>query len=99
MKTVNKIQCLHPQGKQAPAIPADIYSLFENAIYHSVKNKKGKGISFSSLTEEIEKCFARQKTIFNGSVGWYAVHVKNHMEATGIIKAFIEKGVKLHSLA
>ena len=96
MKTSNKVQCLHPKGKQAPAIAASTYSLFEKAIYHALKGKKG--VSFSALTEEIEKCFAKQKTKFDGSVGWYGIHVKNHMEATGIIKTFTEKGRKLHAL-
>ena len=97
MKTSGKVQCIHPEGKQAPAIAAETYSLFEKAIYHALKGKKG--ISFSALTEEIEKYFAKQKTVFDGSIGWYSVHVKNHMEATGIIKTFTEKGKKLHVIA
>ena len=97
MKTPAKVQCIHPEGKKAPAIAADTYSLFEKAIYHSLKNKKS--LSFSQLTDEVEKCFLKQKTKFDGSVGWYSVHVKNNMEAAGIIKTSTEKGKKLHSLA
>jgi hypothetical protein len=97
MKTPAKIQCIHPEGKTAPAIAADTYSLFEKAIYHSLKRKKT--LSFSELTEEVEKCFKKQKTKFDGSIGWYSIHVKNDMESAGIVKTFIQKGKKLHSLA
>jgi hypothetical protein len=98
MKQPAKIQCVHPEGKTAPAIAADTYTLFEKAIYHTLKARK-KGLPFTELVAEIEKCFKKQKTIFKGSTGWYAVHVKNHMEATGIIKTFTEKGTKIHALA
>jgi hypothetical protein len=47
MKTPAKVQCIHPEGKTAPAIAADTYSLFEKAIYHSLKSKKN--LSFSEL--------------------------------------------------
>ena len=98
MNQPSKVQCLHPEGKYAPAIAADTYTLFEKAIYHGLKSKK-KGITFSELMEEVKKCFAQQNTKFAGSVGWYGVAVKNHLEATGIIKTFTEKGKKLHTLA
>jgi hypothetical protein len=97
MKTAGKIQCIHREGKHAPAIAADTYLLFENAIYQSLKTKKG--ITFTELMNAVEKQFAKQKTTFSGSVGWYGIHVKNHMEATGIIKTITEKGIKLHMLA
>lgn len=96
MKVLLTIQCLHPLGKKAPAISIEKYTLLEKAIYHSLQGKKG--ITFTDLIECIEKDFAKQKTIFKGSVSWYAVHVKNHMETKGIIKTYIEKGRKLHIL-
>ena len=98
MKQPAKIQCIHPEGKHAPSIAADTYALFEKAIYHSLKGKK-QGLSFTDLVKEIEKCFKQQKAKFTGSIGWYAVAVKNHMESTGIIKTSTVKGTKMHSLA
>jgi len=98
MKPATKVQCLHPEGKNAPAISADTYALFEKAIYHGLKGKKN-GITYSELMEEVKKCFIKQKTVFKGSVGWYGVAVKNHMEATGVIKTHMEKGKKLHVLS
>jgi hypothetical protein len=96
MKQPAKVQCLHPEGKHAPAIAADTYSLFEKAIYHSLKQKKQLG--FTELMKEVEKCFKQQKTKFTGSIGWYGVAVKNHMESKGIIRTFTEKGKKQHVL-
>ncbi|HZX74263.1 MAG TPA: hypothetical protein VFE57_07580 [Cyclobacteriaceae bacterium] len=97
MKSTPKVQCIHPEGKKAPAIAADTYALFEKAIYHSLKSKKK--LSFTALTEEVEKYFLKQKTKFDGAIGWYTIHVKNHMEATGIVKTIMVDGKKIHSLA
>ena len=33
MKQAAKTQCLHPEGKNAPAIATETYTLFEKAIY------------------------------------------------------------------
>ena len=98
MKQATTIQCLHPEGKHAPAISAEIFGLFEKAIYHGLKGKKN-GITYSELMEEVKKCFTKQKTAFKGSIGWYGVAVKQHMEATGVIKTCMEKGKKLHRLS
>ena len=97
IKDLTRIQCLHPEGKKAPSIKAETYALFEKAIRYGLRNKKT--LTFSELTEEIEKYFAIHNTPFKGSIGWYAVIVKNHMESIGIIMTFTEKGRKLHSLA
>ncbi len=59
MKTPAKVQCIHPEGKTAPAIAADTYSLFEKAIYHALKSKKN--LSFSELTEEVENVSKNKK--------------------------------------
>jgi hypothetical protein len=42
--------------------------------------------------------FKKQKTKFEGSVGWYTVSVKHDMHAKGMIEVFTEKGKKLHRL-
>lgn len=97
MKHIPRIQCLHPEGKKAPSIVAETYTLFEKAIRHALKGKKS--LTFSELTEQIETYFTSHKIPFEGSIGWYAVIVKNHMESTGLISSFKEKSRKLHSLA
>ena len=96
MKALTRIQCLHPEGKKAPSLEAETYTVFEKAIRHGLKRKKT--LTFSEMTEQIETYFSSHKTPFEGSIGWYAVIVKNHMESTGIIRTFKEKGRKLHSL-
>jgi hypothetical protein len=46
----------------------------------------------------IKQCFKEKKTVFKGSVEWYAVTVKHDMVANGVIETFTEKGKKLHKL-
>ncbi len=96
MKAVTRIQCIHPEGKKAPSIEAETYTLFEKALRHGLKSKKS--LTFSELTKEIETYFTSHKIPFKGSLGWYAVIVKNHMESTGIIRSYKEKGKKFHTL-
>ena len=73
------------------------YDLFLKAIYYVVK--EGEALTFTQIVKGVENFFEKEKIKFNGTVGWYAVTVKNDMHARGILKVFAEKGSKLHSLA
>lgn len=99
MATLNKLQkveCLNPNTGKKMNIEKGTYDLFSKAIYHSLK-KEGP-ITFTQLVEGVNDCFKQQKTKFDGSIGWYAVTVKNDMQAKGVIEVFTEKGKKLHSI-
>jgi len=91
-----KVECLNPDTGGRMNIDKDIYDLFSKAIYHTLK-KEG-AVTFTQLVEGVENCFKKQKTKFDGSIGWYAVTVKNDMQARGVLEAFTEKGKKLHRL-
>jgi hypothetical protein len=91
-----KVECLNPNTGGRMNIDKAIYDLFSKAIYHSLK--AGKELTYLQIVEGIYNCFKKQKTKFGGSVGWYAVTVKNDMEARGIIEAVTIKGKKLNRL-
>ena len=91
-----KTECLNPNTGGRMNIDKEIYDLFSNAISHVLK--KESGITFTDMVEGVEDYFKMQKTKFDGSVGWYAVTVKNDMQARGLIEVFTEKGKKLHRL-
>ena len=96
-KPSNKVECLNPNTGGRMNIDKDIYDLFSKAIYHTLK--QGKALTYTQLVDGVKECFKKQKTKFDGSVGWYAVTIKNDMQSTGVIEAFTEKGKKLHRLA
>ena len=97
MKTKEqRIQLLHPQGKHAPSISLDTYSLFEKAIREILQQKEP--LAFYDLIEEIKKYFKKNKIKFEGAVDWFGISVKNHLEARGIIETYTEKGKKLNKL-
>ncbi|HVF82508.1 MAG TPA: hypothetical protein VM884_11260 [Flavisolibacter sp.] len=91
-----KAECLNPNTGGKINIDKVTYDLFSKAIYHTLK-KEG-GLTFTQLVEGVHNCFKQQKTSFDGSVGWYAVTVKNDMEARGSIEVVTGKGKKLHRL-
>lgn len=91
-----KVECLNLNTGGKMNINKATYDLFSKAIYHVLK-KEG-AITFTQLAEGVQDCFKQQKTKFDGSVGWYAVTVKNDMEARGVIEVFTEKGRKLHRI-
>lgn len=94
--TPQKVECLNPNTGGRMNIDKATYDLFSKAIYHTLK-KEGP-LTFTQLVDGIEACFQQQKTAFDGSVGWYAVTVKNDMHARGILEVYTEKGKKLHRL-
>ncbi len=91
----DKIQCLHPQGKHAPAIAATTYHLFKRAI---TKTLAKEPLSYSLIAASVKEYFKKEKIAFEGSVGWYTETIKLDMEATGLIIAYMKKGKKLHKL-
>jgi hypothetical protein len=95
-KSGNKVECLNPNTGGKMNIDAAIYELFSKAIYGLLKAHPG--ITYTDIVNGIRTCFKQQKTIFKGSVEWYAVTVKKDMEANGVIEVYMEKGKKLHRL-
>jgi hypothetical protein len=97
-KFAEKIECVNPNTGGTMNIDARIYELFSKTIYHVLKENK-RGLAYTEIVEGIKKCFKETKTVFKGSIEWYAVTVKHDMVAKGIIETYVEKGKKLHNLA
>jgi hypothetical protein len=91
-----KIQLLHPQGKNAPNINLDTYKIFERAILSVLKVYQP--LTFTDLSNGVKDFFMRNNVKFNGSVDWYTISVKYHLESTNKITVFVEKGKKMHRL-
>lgn len=91
-----KTACTNPNSGKSILIDATVYSLFQKAIYHTVKATPG--INFSELVSGVKKCFIKEKVKFTGSIPWYTVVVKQDMEVKKIIDARNEKGKKRHYL-
>ena len=96
-KLSKKVECLNPNTGGRMNIDETVYDLFSKAIYHTLKKNK-KSITYTDLVSGIKKRFKKERTLFKGSVEWYAVTVKNDMVASGVIETFAEKGKKLHRL-
>ena len=93
----NKVECLNPNTGGRMNIDKDTYDLFAKAIYYTIK--KGKALTFTEITKGVNDYLKKHQKEFDGSVGWYAVTVKNDLLARGILKAYTEKGKKLNSIA
>lgn len=96
MATTLKTACLHPQTGTVLQIDASIYTAFSEAICRRLE--KGPG-TYTELVAAIKAHLQKQGTAFERSVGWYAVAVKNDLEARGLIRTAQEKGRKIHYLA
>ena len=91
-----KVECINPNTGRRMNIDKSTYHLFSKAIYHTLK-KEG-AITFTGIVEGVEECFKQAKSSFEGNIGWYAITVKNDMQARGVIEAFTWKGKKLNRL-
>ena len=97
-KIADKVECRNPNTGCKMNIDAKVYEIFSKAIYHVLKQNR-QGITYTELVTGIKKCFKEQRTLFTGSVEWYAVTVKHDMVANGIIETLTKKGKKLHKLS
>jgi len=95
--SASKIECLNPNTGRKMNIDAKVYDLFSKAIYHTLKENK-RGITYTDIVSGVKQCFKAKRTIFKGSIEWYAVTVKNDMVAKSVIETLTEKGKKLHRL-
>jgi Family of unknown function (DUF6958) len=96
-RSTAKIECHNPNTGGRMNIDAKVYELFSKAIYHTLM-KDRHGITYTDIVNGIKQCFKEQRTIFKGSIEWYAVTVKNDMVANDVIETSTEKGKKLHRL-
>ncbi len=92
----DKIQLVHPDGKNAPRISVDTYKLVSDAIIEVLK--KHQPMSFTDLAREVRKQVTTNNPEFTGSVEWFTVSVKQHMEAEGLLETTVIKGRKMHRL-
>lgn len=91
-----KVACLNPHSGREMKIDKSIYDLFTKAIKEALKNKKE--LSFTELTKAIKSNLSTNKIKFDRSIDWYAVTIKNDMDARGELKVYIKNGKKLHAL-
>ncbi|MBS1746986.1 MAG: hypothetical protein JST21_12515 [Bacteroidetes bacterium] len=83
-----KIQLVHPQGKQLSSIDADKYTLLKKAILASLSKKAS--ITHTALLEKVLVYFNAKNVSFEGSVEWYLEGVKLDLEANGFISRIKE---------
>jgi hypothetical protein len=91
-----KIQLLHPAGKNAPRISMDTYMLISDAIVKVLQQHRP--MSFADMAREVRHYVTTNSPDFTGSIEWFTVSVKQHLEAEGIIETVLEKGRKMHRL-
>lgn len=92
----DKIQLVHPDGKNAPRISVDTYKLVSDAIIEVLQ--KSQPMSFTDMAREVRNYVTTNNPEFTGSVEWFTVSVKQHMEAEGLIETTVIKGRKMHRL-
>ena len=76
----DKIQTLHPKGKNGVRIDKAKYETMRAAILEVLAEGP---CAFTPLTEKIAQKLAGS---FSGSISWYAVTVKQDLEARGIVR-------------
>jgi len=91
-----KIQLVHPQGKNAPKISMKTYELFSAAIIQTLEQHQP--MILTDIAEGVRQYIADNSFQFDGSVEWYTVSVKQHLESEGVIETTMEKGRKMHRL-
>lgn len=76
----DKIQTLHPKGKNGARIDKAKYETMRAAILEILAEGP---CAFTPLTEKIAQ---KLEGSFSGSISWYAVTVKQDLEARGIVR-------------
>ncbi len=75
-------------NKKGPAIPRKKYIEVANKIISELESNRVGEIDLHQLIDQIRYTFS---TGFNGNLDWYLLHVKQDMEARGIIKISVNR--------
>lgn len=86
----NKIQLLHPAGKNAVKIDTEKYEVMSNAITQCLDKQS---LTHKEMQEAINSYFKKKKIVFDGSVEWYMESVKLDLEAKKVVSR-IKEGSK-----
>jgi hypothetical protein len=96
MGTGKKVSCMNPNSGRTMKIDASIYNIFEEAILAALK--KNQPMTYGDMMKAVHQQFANNKIVFDKSVEWYGVTVKNDLQSRGLIQVWMEKGRKMHGL-
>ncbi|NNE69370.1 MAG: hypothetical protein HKN29_03280 [Rhodothermales bacterium] len=83
----DRIETMHPEGKQGVNILRSKYDAVVNAINDSVAARQP--IGFEELVEAVE---TRLGPDFDGSVPWYVTTIKLDLEARGVLERVPGRG-------
>ncbi|MCB0699684.1 MAG: hypothetical protein H6551_01550 [Chitinophagales bacterium] len=70
--------------------------MFEGIILNILKGSEG--MSYTDIAAGIKEEMDMNSIEFTGSVEWYTVCVKQHLESTGFIESLMQNGRKIHRL-
>ncbi len=86
MDDLSTIQLIHPDpSKKLPRISREKYELIKTAILQLIPDDE-PGFPFSSLPDAIASLLTPEQLANMGSVSWYTVSVKLHLEGLGVIE-------------
>ena len=80
-----KIQLLHPEGKQAPNIERAKYELLRATLLQLIP-KDAEGVPLAPLSDRVTEALTPEQIASIGKIGWYTMAVKMDMEARGEIE-------------
>ncbi len=82
--TAARIQLVHPQGKKAVTMDANVYRMLHSEIIHYVA--ENGPATFAQIVQAVEIALQRKGFSIEGSLRWYAEWVKLHLEATKVLE-------------
>lgn len=60
---------------------------------------KGHPLTYTQIVKSVKDYFCGKEIVFDKSVAWYTVTVKNGLQSKGMISVLTVKGKKLHRTA
>jgi hypothetical protein len=97
MPVTSKTECINPRSKRSINIDKNVYDLLSKEIKKALKG--GKQLTWTELLNEVKTSLDAKKHVFEGSVDWYTITVKNDLEARGVLKTLSIGGQKRNQLS
>jgi len=96
MNTKQTVGCTNARTGRTIQIDRSVYDLISSSILHVLQRQAP--LTYTQLVKAVEHHLKEINEKIDGSLSWYTVTIKSHLEQTRKIRTWEEKGKKWHAL-
>jgi len=96
MNAKQTVGCTNARSGRTIQIDKSVYDVVSSSILHVLQLQAQ--LTYTQLVKAVEQDLSNKNKQIDGSLSWYTVTIKSHLEKIKGIRTWEEKGKKWHAL-